>query len=90
MQLVKIRRVGNSNVVTLPREFESVGYSEGRTVAVARTSSGDLLLVPESRLREYIQDLGRQVIDEDREALAMLAAYDRGELRESPQEDLNG
>lgn len=79
MRVVKIRRVGNSNVVTLPHELEAAGYTAGTSVAVERTATGEVLLVPERRVREGIRELGRRVIEEDREALELLAAYDRGE-----------
>lgn len=79
MQVVKIRRVGNSNVVTLPHELEAAGYTAGTSVVVEQTSTGEVLLVPEARVRESIREIGRRVIREDREALELLAAYDRGE-----------
>ena len=78
MMLVKIRQVGNSNVITLPRELEEAGYTAGTSVVIERTSTGELLLVPESRLREHIHAIGRKVIEENRETLDALAAYDRG------------
>ncbi len=76
---VKIRRVGNSNVVTLPRELEEAGYTVGTSVAVEHLPTGELLLIPESRLREHIRAIGRRNIEKHREALDMLEAYDRGE-----------
>jgi antitoxin component of MazEF toxin-antitoxin module len=79
MQVVKIRRVGNSNVVTLPHELEAAGYAAGTSVVVEQTVTGEVLLVPENRVRDRIRELGRRVIQEDREALELLAAYDRGE-----------
>ena len=79
MQVVKIRRVGNSNVVTLPHQLEAAGYTPGTSVVVEQTPTGELLLMPEARLRERIQAIGQRVIEEHREALDLLAAYDRGE-----------
>lgn len=79
MQVVKIRRVGNSNVVTLPHELEASGYTVGTSVVVEQTSTGELLLVPEGRLRRPIEEIGRRVIAEHREALDLMEAYDRGE-----------
>ncbi|MCW3069809.1 MAG: hypothetical protein JWL67_2434, partial [Solirubrobacterales bacterium] len=29
MKIVKVRRVGNSNVISIPREFEAHGYAPG-------------------------------------------------------------
>ena len=79
MHVVKIRRVGNSNVVTLPHQLEAAGYAPGTSVVVEQTSTGELLLVPESRVRDHVRTLGRRVIEEDREALDILASHDRDE-----------
>jgi antitoxin component of MazEF toxin-antitoxin module len=76
--VVKIRRVGNSNVVTLPREFERGGYAAGDSVVIEQLPTGELLLVPASRLREHIREIGRRNIEKHREALDMLEAHDRG------------
>lgn len=79
MHIVKIRRVGNSNVVTLPHALETAGYTAGTSVVVEQTATGEVLLVPETRLRERMRAIGRRVIAENREALDLLDAYDRGE-----------
>ena len=34
MKVVKVRRVGNSNVVSIPRELEARGYAPGTSVLV--------------------------------------------------------
>lgn len=79
MQVVKIRRVGNSNVVTLPHALEAAGYTAGTSVVVEQTATGEVLLVPEGRIRDRIQEIGRRVIAEHREALDLMEAHDRGE-----------
>ena len=79
MHVVKIRRVGNSNVVTLPHQLEAAGYAPGTSVVVEQTSTGELLLVPEDHLRDRIREIGRRVVAEHREALDLLEAFDRGE-----------
>lgn len=79
MQIVKIRRVGNSNVVTLPHQLEAAGYTAGTSVVIEQTAEGHLLLMPVTSVRERIRAIGRQVVNEDREALALLAAVDRGD-----------
>lgn len=79
MHVVKVRRVGNSNVVTLPQEYEAAGYTPGTSVVVEQTPTGEILVVPESRVRERVREIGRRVIDEHREALDLLEAHDRGE-----------
>lgn len=79
LHTVKVRRVGNSNVVTLPQHLESSGFIPGTSVVIEETGAGALILHHEDRVRERVRAIGRQVIEEDREALDMLAAYDRGE-----------
>jgi antitoxin component of MazEF toxin-antitoxin module len=79
MHVVKVRRVGNSNVVTLPRSLEAEGFEEGASVVVEELPTGEVLLVPVARVRERMRAIGRRVIAEDREALDLLAAHDRGE-----------
>lgn len=77
---VKIRRVGNSNVVTVPRELERYGLVEGATVAFVPLRTGEVLIVPPERLEEYMDRVGRQVVARRGRALEKLAAHDRGEV----------
>lgn len=79
MVVVKVRRVGNSNVVSLPRELEGAGYMVGSSVAIERLPTGELLIVPESRMCQHVREVGRRAIKENGEALRMLEEYDRGE-----------
>jgi antitoxin component of MazEF toxin-antitoxin module len=81
MQVVKIRRVGSSNVLTLPRELEAAGFVAGTSLIVDQTPSGALVLFPESQFSQHVQQIGQRVIEEHREALDLLAAADRGEAR---------
>ena len=78
MHVVKVRRVGNSNVVTLPKSLELAGFAAGASVVVEPLPSGEVMLVPEAQLRERVRAIGRKVIAEHREALALLEAYDQG------------
>ncbi len=80
MNTVKIRRVGNSNVVSLPRDLERYGFSEGAAVTVVPLRSGQVLLIPAEKLEEFIDELGQRVIGQNRDAFDKLAAYDRGEV----------
>ena len=68
-----MRRVGNSNVITIPRELEDLGYVDGATVMVEALPSGDLRIVPEARLRLAIN----RAVSRNRRALDLLAEYDR-------------
>jgi antitoxin component of MazEF toxin-antitoxin module len=76
MKIVKVRRVGNSNVVSIPREYEAKGYKPGSSVLLDETADGELRLLPADRLREQIRGIGRRVVDEHREALQILAEHD--------------
>jgi antitoxin component of MazEF toxin-antitoxin module len=76
MRIVKVRRVGNSNVVSIPREYEAKGFTPGSSVLLDELADGELRLVPADRVREQIRSIGRRVIDEHREALEILAEHD--------------
>jgi antitoxin component of MazEF toxin-antitoxin module len=76
MKIVKVRRVGNSNVVSIPREFESRGYAPGSSVLVEELPSGELRLLPTEKLRERIKEIGQRVVADHEEALRILAEHD--------------
>lgn len=76
MKIVKVRRVGNSNVVSIPREFEARGFTPGSSVLVEELPDGGLRILPAERVRELIRDIGRRVVAERQEALQILADYD--------------
>ena len=78
MKLVKVRRVGNSNVMTLPHGIERLGYLPDSQVLVEELPSGQLLVTPADRIRARVRRVGRKVVAEDREALRILEAHDRG------------
>jgi antitoxin component of MazEF toxin-antitoxin module len=76
VRIVKIRRVGNSNVVSIPRELEKSGYTPGTSVLVEELADGELRIIPTDRVRERIRDVGRRVVAEHPEALEILANDD--------------
>lgn len=76
MKVVKVRRVGNSNVVSLPRELEARGYEPGTSVLIEELEDGELRILPADRVRERIRGVGRRVVREHAEALEILAADD--------------
>ena len=76
MKIVKVRRVGNSNVVSIPREFEARGYTPGSSVLVEELSNGELRIVPTDMIRERIREIGQRVVAERGEALQILADQD--------------
>jgi antitoxin component of MazEF toxin-antitoxin module len=73
---VKVRRVGNSNVVTLPRELERYGFTDGTAVAFVPMPDGGVLMVPEGLHESYMQELGAQIVQRRRRALDKLAKHD--------------
>lgn len=79
MKILKVRRVGNSNVVSLPREFEASGYGPGATVLVEQLEDGSLHLVRTDELRNLIRRSGKRLVTKHREALEILATHDRGD-----------
>lgn len=76
MKIVKVRRVGNSNVVSIPRELEAHGYAPGTSVLVEKVESGELRIIPTEQVRDRIRGIGRRVADEHAEALRILAEHD--------------
>lgn len=78
MKIVKVRRVGNSNVVSIPRELEAHGYAPGTSVLVEELNDGELRIMPTEQLRERIRTIGERVVAEHPEALKILAEHDPG------------
>lgn len=76
MKVLKVRRVGNSNVVSIPREYEAMGFAPGSSVLLDETPDGELRLLPTEKLRKRIRETGRRIVDEHREALEILAEHD--------------
>jgi antitoxin component of MazEF toxin-antitoxin module len=76
MKIVKVRRVGNSNVVSIPREFEASGYVPGSSVLVEDLGDGELRILPTDRVRERVRQVATRVVSERSEAMAILANHD--------------
>lgn len=76
MRIVKVRRVGNSNVVSIPRELEGRGYAPGTSVLLEELDGGELRIVPTEQVRERIRSVGERVVAEHAEALRILAEHD--------------
>ncbi len=81
MKVVKVRRVGNSNVVSIPRELEERGYAPGTSVLIEELEGGELRIMPTAQVRERIRAVGRRVISEHGEALRILAEHDPAATR---------
>jgi antitoxin component of MazEF toxin-antitoxin module len=76
MQIVKVRRVGNSNVVSIPREFEASGYTPGSSVLVEDVGGGELRILPTDRVRERVRGVAERIVGEHSEAMDILANHD--------------
>lgn len=79
LEIVKVRRVGNSNVISLPKALEDLGFAPGTRVLLDPQPDGSVSLRPAETLREEIRRVGREMAAKHREALDLLAAHDRGE-----------
>jgi antitoxin component of MazEF toxin-antitoxin module len=76
MKIVKVRRVGNSNVVSIPREFEASGYTPGASVLVEELPDGELRILPTDRVRERVRRVAKRVVSDHPEAMEILANHD--------------
>jgi antitoxin component of MazEF toxin-antitoxin module len=76
MKIVKVRRVGNSNVVSIPREFEASGYTPGSSVLVEDVGGGELRILPTDRVRERVRGIADRIVGEHPEAMEILANHD--------------
>ena len=76
MRVVKVRRVCNSNVVSIPREFEASGYSPGASVLVEELEDGELRILPTDKVRERVRQIATQAVSEHSDALDILASHD--------------
>lgn len=74
--MVKIRRVGNSNVISLPRAFEDQGFTPGTTVLIDTLPTGELRISQAVTVRRITRERADQLVEENREALDLLAAQD--------------
>ncbi len=70
----KIRKVGNSNVMTLTAEMLALlDAKEGDILTVVRTDDGGLRIMPYDEVTARFLEIGERVMDENREALQALA-----------------
>jgi antitoxin component of MazEF toxin-antitoxin module len=76
VKVVKVRRVGNSNVVSLPRELEARGYKPGTSVLIEELEGGELRILLADQVHERIRGTGRRVVSDHAEALEILAEND--------------
>jgi len=77
MALVKVQRVGNSKVVTLPAGLGGDGYQPGATVLVEADEDGTLRVIPVRDLDAHVREVARSAIQRRRRTLEILEAHDR-------------
>lgn len=75
VKIVKVRRVGNSNVVSIPREFEASGYAPGTSVLVEELADGELRILPTDKVRQRVRRIAGRVVREHPEAMEILAEH---------------
>ena len=88
MKILKIRRVRDSHVVSVPHELEQHERARGDS-AMIEELEGELRVIPADRGRALIREAARRVIAEDQEALRILAEHERAE-RVAPQVGVAG
>jgi antitoxin component of MazEF toxin-antitoxin module len=77
MKVNRVRRVGNSKVLSLPRELDRIGFVDGAQVVIQELPSGEVRLLPADHVRGMVREYGRRVVAENRRALDILADHDR-------------
>jgi hypothetical protein len=63
-------------VVSIPREFESAGYTPGSSVLVEDLGGGELRILPTDRVRERVRPIADRIVGEHPEAMEILANHD--------------
>jgi len=78
MKLLKIRRVGNSNVVSIPREFTRFGF-DAETDVLIQEVQGTLVLTPltEAKRRELILEATSRAMEAHQLDMKKLEEHDR-------------
>jgi hypothetical protein len=74
---MRIRRIGNSNMVALPSEFEAAGYRAGVEVVVQETPQGELRIVRADLALESTREAAHRLAERHRGTLDRLAEHDR-------------
>ena len=76
MKMVKVRRVGNSNMVALPKEWEDSGFGPGAYVLVERDQAGEVRMLRAGDITAQIDALAGEMVSKHAEALQILADHD--------------
>jgi antitoxin component of MazEF toxin-antitoxin module len=78
MKMLKIRRIGNSNMVALPKDWEDDGFAPGAFVLVERDQTGEIRMLRAGNVAAQVDALADEMIERHAEALRILAEHDRG------------
>jgi antitoxin component of MazEF toxin-antitoxin module len=78
MDLVKVRKVGNSAVVTLPHSIAQK-LPAGTRVLIQELENGDLLIQRPESFEGAVRASGRRVVARRRQLLDRLTEYDSSE-----------
>lgn len=76
MKMLKVRRVGNSNMVALPKEWQGSGFGAGDFVLVERDSTGEIHMLRAGDIKGRIDTLADEMVDKHAKALKILADHD--------------
>jgi antitoxin component of MazEF toxin-antitoxin module len=74
--MLKVRRVGNSNMVALPKEWEASGFGPGAYVLVERDQAGEVRMLRAGDITVQIDALADEMMEKHAEALQILAEHD--------------
>jgi len=74
--MIKVRRVGNSNMVALPKEWETSGFGPGAHLLVERDQTGEVRMLRADGITDRIDALADEMIEKHAEALRILAEHD--------------
>jgi antitoxin component of MazEF toxin-antitoxin module len=76
--MVKVRRVGNSTVITVPAGLAGHGFEPGAAVLVELMDDGTLRVIPVPDVDAHVRDVARAAIQRRRHALEILRAHEEG------------
>lgn len=76
MKMLKIRRVGNSNMVVLPKEWEAAGFAPGAYVLAERDDAGGIRMIRAGDMSARIDAIADEMIEQHADALRILAEHD--------------
>ena len=79
MRILKIRKVGNSNVVSIPKEYEAAGFVANADIALELGEDGFLYLrpLPVDERKQVVLTAVQAATKRHRRAMEILEEYDR-------------